>query len=515
MIGFKGMSVDLLVTPDHRVLASELTTREGRSSTFRLRPAHAVLWKAHRHTLSASWVGGAVDHVTCDGTKFPLRPLLRLVGLFIGDRNLSPRTNCIAFNIRKDREIDFLARAASDSGLELRRWTHAFRSRSGLSFERLFASCYDRDCEKVIPHPLLGLAPDLLGELYQGLLASDGTRSGGGVGATGDVLHDEPLLADQVQELALKLGRSASVRPFGCGPATAITGPSRVSASRSTTSGTSIPAYVAPGAGREQEMGVEGTTASSTASRFPVTRSTSGATGIPCGAATRPSSTTRSASTSAARSSSRANGSDTGSSFNEFSLRYAKATEDFYVPEAEDVRTQVGKPGAYSFEPVDAEVAERPARSSRRLRASLHDVRAARRGRRRPRARALRAPGRRLHRVLLDAQRPLADELRLAAGVRVGPAGDPALRGSLRDFLAERMPVTHEAFVAADRRALGRRLDAFERSSGPVSRRPARDPDHPAGVQAEAVWRVESHLGRAREHGNVPQEAAGFPFRVR
>jgi thymidylate synthase (FAD) len=46
------------------------------------------------------------------------------------------------------------------------------------------------------------------------------------------------------------------------------------------------------------------------------------------------------------------------SSFNEFSLRYAKATDDFYVPEAEDVRSQVGKPGAYSFEPVSDEVAE-------------------------------------------------------------------------------------------------------------------------------------------------------------
>ena len=45
-------------------------------------------------------------------------------------------------------------------------------------------------------------------------------------------------------------------------------------------------------------------------------------------------------------------------SFNEFSLRYAKATDDFYVPEAEDVRSQVGKPGAYSFEPVSDELAE-------------------------------------------------------------------------------------------------------------------------------------------------------------
>src|SRR3990172_1800476 len=46
------------------------------------------------------------------------------------------------------------------------------------------------------------------------------------------------------------------------------------------------------------------------------------------------------------------------SSFNEFSMRYAKATDEFYVPEPDDVRTQVGKPGAYSFEPVSAEVAE-------------------------------------------------------------------------------------------------------------------------------------------------------------
>src|ERR671931_1492761 len=45
-------------------------------------------------------------------------------------------------------------------------------------------------------------------------------------------------------------------------------------------------------------------------------------------------------------------------SFNEFSMRYAKATDEFYVPEPEDVRSQVGKPGSYSFEPVSTELAE-------------------------------------------------------------------------------------------------------------------------------------------------------------
>ena len=46
------------------------------------------------------------------------------------------------------------------------------------------------------------------------------------------------------------------------------------------------------------------------------------------------------------------------SSFNEFSLRYAKASDEFYVPDAGDVRTQVGKPGAYTFEPVEPALAE-------------------------------------------------------------------------------------------------------------------------------------------------------------
>jgi len=45
-------------------------------------------------------------------------------------------------------------------------------------------------------------------------------------------------------------------------------------------------------------------------------------------------------------------------SFNEFSMRYARASDEFYVPAPEDVRTQVGKPGAYTFEPVSDELAE-------------------------------------------------------------------------------------------------------------------------------------------------------------
>jgi thymidylate synthase (FAD) len=45
-----------------------------------------------------------------------------------------------------------------------------------------------------------------------------------------------------------------------------------------------------------------------------------------------------------------------GHSYNEWSGRYSKMDAEFYVPD--NVRTQVGKPGAYSFEPVDEETRE-------------------------------------------------------------------------------------------------------------------------------------------------------------
>jgi len=42
-------------------------------------------------------------------------------------------------------------------------------------------------------------------------------------------------------------------------------------------------------------------------------------------------------------------------SFNEYSGRYTKMISDFYIPAPEQVRTQKGKPGNYTFEPVEDE----------------------------------------------------------------------------------------------------------------------------------------------------------------
>lgn len=44
-------------------------------------------------------------------------------------------------------------------------------------------------------------------------------------------------------------------------------------------------------------------------------------------------------------------------SYNEFSARYSEVPNEFWTPKPDAIRTQVGKPGAYTFEQVDSETA--------------------------------------------------------------------------------------------------------------------------------------------------------------
>jgi thymidylate synthase (FAD) len=139
-------------------------------------------------------------------------------------------------------------------------------------------------------------------------------------------------------------------------------------------------------------------------------------------------------------------------SFNEFSMRYAKPTDEFYVPDPADVRTQVGKPGAYSFEPVSDEIAET-------TRAELEAIYTA----------AFAAYERLVElgvaRELARAAIPVgaytefywtvnARALMNFVSLRAAETAQREIRryaDACERFLAERMPVTYEAFVAAER----------------------------------------------------------------
>ena len=141
-------------------------------------------------------------------------------------------------------------------------------------------------------------------------------------------------------------------------------------------------------------------------------------------------------------------------SFNEFSMRYAKATDDFYVPEPEDVRSQVGKPGAYSFEPVDAELAERTREELQAVydQAYATYTRLVEEGVARELARSVLPVGAYTEFYWTVNARALMNFVSL----RAAETAQREIRRyaeACESFLADRMPVTHAAFVANDRTA--------------------------------------------------------------
>src|SRR5438128_8637656 len=147
-----------------------------------------------------------------------------------------------------------------------------------------------------------------------------------------------------------------------------------------------------------------------------------------------------------------ANGVVVHNSFNEFSMRYARATDDFYVPEADDVRSQVGKPGAYSFEPVSDELAEQTREELQAVYDTAYETyeRLVEAGVARELARSVMPVGSYTEFFWTVNARALMNFVSLRAA-------DTAQReiryyaDAVEQFFAQNMPVTHAAFVAAGR----------------------------------------------------------------
>jgi thymidylate synthase (FAD) len=141
-----------------------------------------------------------------------------------------------------------------------------------------------------------------------------------------------------------------------------------------------------------------------------------------------------------------------GHSYNEWSGRYSQIDAEYYVPE--NVRTQVGKPGAYTFEPVDDEIRELTRREieENALRAFETYERLLEQGVAKEVARAVLPlntytkyfwscnPRSLMHFCMLRNSDDAMFEIRQVAA-------------AAESFLENLMPVTHAAFVANDRTA--------------------------------------------------------------
>jgi len=192
--------VDLLVTPDHRMLAR----RQGQPhrETWELLPAYELLEASHRMLMG----GGRYD-----GEEWRAgyrEGVLALLGFFIRDGFSNGGTP--TFQLRKAGEISFLREQAARAGFGLTEDGDRFSLLADEDFRLLAKKCYAEDGSKVIPGEVLDQPGEALTELLDGLMHSDGTLSAAGKES---YCTTSELLAGQLQELAVKIGRAATVDP--------------------------------------------------------------------------------------------------------------------------------------------------------------------------------------------------------------------------------------------------------------------------------------------------------------
>jgi thymidylate synthase (FAD) len=191
--------VDLLVTPDHRMYAAR--RRQPRRTRWELVRATDLLRASHRMAMS--------EGVWEPDSGLSFAPAwFSLLGFFIGGGHSSG--SAPSFRLRTARAVEALHQWTGACGFGL---AHDGADRYHLLADedfRLFAKrCHTQPGPaKIIPPDVLGADRPSLEALFEGLMASDGSTA-----ASGKQVYTTTsrVLAGQVQELALKIGRAATI----------------------------------------------------------------------------------------------------------------------------------------------------------------------------------------------------------------------------------------------------------------------------------------------------------------
>lgn len=194
MIRLSGASVDLLVTPDHKMLAAARTSSGWR---WNMHDAWEFHYRCHRIPLAyGQWVGER----SMDSAR------LALLGFFIGDGHMG---TSIDFHLRRPRKVEFLRETAAACGFTVTQHGDTYRVLADPDFRLLAKRSYTGDREKTVPADLLDSSPESLTCLLEGLIASDGH-----VDRKGRLSYTttSKVLRDQIQEIAAKIGTAATWR---------------------------------------------------------------------------------------------------------------------------------------------------------------------------------------------------------------------------------------------------------------------------------------------------------------
>jgi thymidylate synthase (FAD) len=200
MVRIQTKRVDLLVTPDHNLFARR-DTGQKTWAPYGFTPAKDVLLNPH-----LVWTGGGA----WDGNdeKYD-EARLELLGCVI-----AAETPAIGIAVREvlklaDHRVQPLIRAVALAGFSLNiRGGYGYLT-GDEGFHALVEECYDENRTKSIPRRLLReLGPRSLRAILRGLRSLNPGRKGRDRRI---FITDNPKLAGQIQELALKIGRAATI----------------------------------------------------------------------------------------------------------------------------------------------------------------------------------------------------------------------------------------------------------------------------------------------------------------
>lgn len=213
-------SVDLAVTPNHKLWVCPTTTRAGRrKEAFELLTAEEVGDKSCAYMIGgakwsgAQWLGAPPSDFYALSNMSDQDAMLALLGFFVGDGYRDARYHsAVVFNLRRRRKIEYLMDKVARVGLDVREHGHGKFYVRGDGLGDLLGACYTESGDKVLPSWVMHLPASDLRCVHDGLMASDGHR-----GRDGSMRYDTTSrpLRDQLYELAMKLGWSAyaSERP--------------------------------------------------------------------------------------------------------------------------------------------------------------------------------------------------------------------------------------------------------------------------------------------------------------
>jgi len=221
---FTGRGLDLMITPKHNMLWKE-------HGSWRLAPIEQM--EAKRRVLfrsSVVWAEGqrlehfefpVPQHVQVRNTmavtslRWEADVFLSLLGWYVSEGHTPAQQTSIVVTQKKPHRLDEIRALVARTGVA---WhdqvsatgTHNFHVKDA-DVAEWFAALGRESHEKALPPWVLNLPFDQLQSLFNALMAGDGTVDSRPDRKTCAYATTSPVLADQVQEIALKLGYRAKI----------------------------------------------------------------------------------------------------------------------------------------------------------------------------------------------------------------------------------------------------------------------------------------------------------------